>query len=108
MCVQGVKQFIEKDELSVIIFRRKCAALEKYNYYYRLNEKCINCKACLTATGCPAISEDANQNVFIDKTLCAGCGLCANFCPKNVKEEEILEFFEKHFKHIYINLMHII
>ncbi|WP_271629805.1 indolepyruvate ferredoxin oxidoreductase subunit alpha [Caldicellulosiruptor sp. DIB 104C] len=87
LCVQKVREFIEKDKLSVIVFRRKCANLERYNGYYRINEKCINCKVCINVTGCPAISEDEEKNVFIDKTLCSGCGLCASFCPRMAIEK---------------------
>ncbi|WAM34755.1 indolepyruvate ferredoxin oxidoreductase subunit alpha [Caldicellulosiruptor morganii] len=90
LCVQKVREFIEKDELSVIIFRHKCANLEKNNYYYRINEKCTNCKACISATGCPAIGEDENKNIFIDQVLCNACGLCTNFCP-NMAIEKVVE-----------------
>lgn len=85
--LQKVKEFIEKDELSAIIFRRKCANLEESKGCYKINDRCIRCKVCINITGCPAIGENEDGVVFIDKTLCKGCGLCENFCPKAAIEK---------------------
>ena len=45
-------------------------------------EACIGCKSCLRL-GCPAISFDAEaKKANIDRVACAGCGVCAQVCPK--------------------------
>ena len=45
-------------------------------------ETCIGCKSCLRL-GCPAISFDAGtKKAKIDRVACAGCGVCAQVCPK--------------------------
>ena len=30
--------------------------------------------------GCPAMTKKADGTIFIDDTMCTGCGLCANLC----------------------------
>ena len=43
---------------------------------------CIGCKSCLRL-GCPAISFDGGtKKANIDRVACAGCGVCAQVCPK--------------------------
>ncbi len=94
-------EFLALDEPSVIITRWPCA-LKKFSQADReefhplfdtkdvvLKEKCIGCKLCLKA-GCPAMSYDAEKKkVYIQRSQCAGCDVCAQICPKNaiVKEE---------------------
>lgn len=79
--IQKVSEIVSKDDLSVIIFRRKCANLERNNFYYKIDKNCIGCKACINNTGCPALYQESGK-VFIDDVICNGCGLCQNFCPK--------------------------
>jgi NAD-dependent dihydropyrimidine dehydrogenase PreA subunit len=43
--------------------------------------QCGNCRACVELFGCPAIQEDEERRIFIDPTLCTGCGVCAELCP---------------------------
>lgn len=43
-------------------------------------DACIKCKACMQL-GCPAI-EDDGSTISINQTLCTGCTLCAQVCPK--------------------------
>jgi len=80
---------------SLIITRYPCA-LKKYSKedleeftidktpYAVDTEGCIGCRSCLHL-GCPAISFDKEKKkAKIDPVACAGCGVCAQVCPKNV------------------------
>ena len=86
-CDEAVKEELKADEPSVIISRRPCALLKyvKHKAPLRVNtEKCIGCKSCMRI-GCPAISmKDGKARV--DETLCVGCGICAQLCPKDAFE----------------------
>lgn len=80
------------EEPSVIITRYPCV-LKKFSmmdknewpdaYKNRCTvspDKCVGCKACLKA-GCPAISL-INGKAVIDHTMCVGCTVCKQICPK--------------------------
>ena len=46
------------------------------------HDDCIGCKSCLRL-GCPALSFDGGaKKADIDRVACAGCGVCAQVCPK--------------------------
>ena len=84
---------LAKKGLKVIVTRRECAIQSnrrgiKYNYMRVDEDKCVNCKACVRITGCPALSVGENA-VSIDPAVCNGCTLCYQTCPKQaiVKEE---------------------
>lgn len=80
--VEAVKECLAEKGVKAVIFRSPCIAIERSDKKCEIDrEKCINCKKCIHETGCPAliISEG---NVTIDTTLCTGCGLCKNVCPK--------------------------
>ena len=83
-CNEAVKEELKAEEPSVIISRRPCALLK----YVRHNPplavdpgKCIGCKACMRI-GCPAISV-RDGKAHVDDTLCVGCGVCSQLCPKD-------------------------
>ncbi|MGI6576189.1 MAG: indolepyruvate ferredoxin oxidoreductase subunit alpha [bacterium] len=69
---------------SVVIVKRPCVLLPGStvagDYYQVHADICINCGACLKL-GCPAIIV-REQHVVIIQSLCTGCGLCAQVCPK--------------------------
>jgi indolepyruvate ferredoxin oxidoreductase alpha subunit len=45
-------------------------------------DKCIGCRSCIRV-GCPALSYDKNaKKASVDPRACAGCGVCAQVCPK--------------------------
>jgi len=78
--------------VKVVLSRRECAIQAtrqgKRAGNLRLTpEKCVLCKQCVTATGCPALSIEA-ESIAIDPTLCNGCGLCAAVCPTGALEKE--------------------
>jgi indolepyruvate ferredoxin oxidoreductase alpha subunit len=92
-----IKEEMETDEASVIITKNGPCMLHRrekrkfdYPYYTIDTDLCRGCKACLEL-GCPAISWVASVGVTkngkkrkgtvsINKTLCPGCGLCAQVC----------------------------
>lgn len=81
-----IKEELAKDEVSVIIARRECILLDKSKKkYYKVNDKCKNCKICLRL-GCPAISS-GGKNCSIDASMCVGCGLCKKVCKLEAIEE---------------------
>ena len=79
-----VREELKKDQLSVIIARRKCVLLEKgktaVNIYID-EEKCEKCGICLKF-GCPAI-ELKGDRYSINELMCTGCEVCVDICKKN-------------------------
>jgi indolepyruvate ferredoxin oxidoreductase alpha subunit len=80
----GVRDSLERPEVSVIIVRGACAVRVKKRANPRAvdMEKCTQCGTCLRL-GCAAI-QTKDEKVFIDATLCAGdiCTICEQLCPK--------------------------
>ncbi|MGD0779462.1 MAG: indolepyruvate ferredoxin oxidoreductase subunit alpha [Dehalococcoidales bacterium] len=80
----GVKDSLERLELSVIIVRGACAVQVRRREHPRKvdAEKCTQCDMCLRI-GCPAI-QSVDGKVFIEPTLCAGdiCTICEQLCPQ--------------------------
>jgi indolepyruvate ferredoxin oxidoreductase alpha subunit len=80
----GVKNSLDRPEVSVIIVRGACAVqVRKRTNPRKVNiELCTQCDTCLRL-GCPAIQSIDGQ-VFIEPTLCAGdiCTICEQLCPK--------------------------
>jgi indolepyruvate ferredoxin oxidoreductase alpha subunit len=78
----AVKDSLDRQELSVIIVRGGCAVrVPKHGESRAIDtEKCNQCGICLLA-GCPAIQTNGKQPV-IDMTMCTGCSVCQQICPK--------------------------
>ena len=80
----GVRDSLERPEVSVIIVRGSCAMQVRKREHPRKvdTEKCDQCGTCLKL-GCPAI-QSKDGRVFIEATLCAGdiCTNCEQLCPQ--------------------------
>lgn len=76
-----VKEEVARDEVSVIITKTPCVLLSKGEkpLYTALTDKCKKCGMCLKP-GCPAMTRQEDGTVYIDDTMCTGCGLCQDLC----------------------------
>ena len=82
-----IRAFLAEPGPSVIISRRPCALLIKLHDTPRQvdPDKCVGCKTCISL-GCPALSfSDGKSHVIA--TVCVGCGMCADVCPKGAISE---------------------
>ena len=88
-----IKEEVAKDEVSVIITKSPCVLLSKKvkPLYAADPDKCKKCGMCMKP-GCPAMTRNADGTIFIDDTMCTGCGLCQSLCKfdaiKLVREGE--------------------
>lgn len=82
-----IREEVAKDEVSVIITKSPCALLskEKKPLYTAHSDKCKKCGMCMKP-GCPAMTKNADGTVYIDDTMCTGCGLCEKLCKFNAIE----------------------
>lgn len=79
---KAIKEEMAKDEVSVIIACAPCALLKDQKFPNKCvadSEKCKKCGMCLKP-GCPALTKNADGTIFIDDTMCNGCGLCRQLC----------------------------
>jgi len=85
----AIKEFLNKDTVSVIVAKRECRLLTvrkmrkegiKIPVFEIDQEKCNKCGICLNDLACPAISLEKGK-YKIDKSLCWGCAVCAQICP---------------------------
>ena len=80
---------MEHESVAVIIAREPCTLLklremkergEVIKTYYVDREKCKKCKKCINTLACPAFYVTDGE-VFINASLCSGCGVCGMVCP---------------------------
>ncbi len=86
--VSVLKEEVNKEELSVIIAKAPCALLKDQVHPYKVEaipEKCKHCGACMRP-GCPALTRNEDGSVFVDHTMCNGCGLCKTLCKFDALE----------------------
>jgi len=82
-----LKEYLALKEPAVIIFRKPCVLIKgsKTNPPIKCDPaKCTSCKLCMKL-GCPALSMKPiegydNKKAVVNRTLCVGCGLCAQVC----------------------------
>ncbi len=79
--IHTVKECADLPGVKAIIFKSPCIAIEKSSTKCMVTDACINCRKCILETGCPALN-DVGGNVKIDASLCTGCTLCMQVCPK--------------------------
>jgi len=86
----AIKEFLDKDKVSVIIAKRECRLLAtrkmkregiKIPKFEIDQNECIKCGKCLIKFGCPAIVKRNDGSYFIDKDSCTGCAVCVQICP---------------------------
>ena len=82
-----VKEEVARDEVSVIITKTPCVLLDKSKkpVYIAHPDKCKKCGMCMKP-GCPAMTRKPDGTIFIDDTMCTGCGLCETLCKFNAIE----------------------
>ena len=82
-----VKEEVARDEVSVIITKSPCVLLDKSKkpVYIAHPDKCKKCGMCMKP-GCPAMTKNADGTIYIDDTMCTGCGLCETLCKFNAIE----------------------
>ena len=79
---EAVKEEVNKDEPSVIIFKRACLLADRVKGKpLMVTDACNGCKACIQL-GCPALSW-SDERAVIEPSQCPGCGVCAQVCKKD-------------------------
>ncbi|MEM5778377.1 MAG: indolepyruvate ferredoxin oxidoreductase subunit alpha [Candidatus Aenigmatarchaeota archaeon] len=87
--INTIKEFINKDKVSVIVAKRECQLLAmrkkraqgiKVVKFEIDQTKCKQAKVCLEKLACPAIYEKDGK-IYIDKDICTGCAVCVQVCP---------------------------
>ena len=81
----GVKVLLARQECAIPAKRRGVEAGE----IKVIDEKCNQCKLCITVTGCLAITL-SESSINIDPEQCYACGLCAAVCNRDAIEFERL------------------
>ena len=81
----GVKVLLARQECAIPAKRRGVEAGE----IQVIDEKCNQCKLCITVTGCLAITL-SESSINIDPDQCYACGLCAAVCNRDAIEFERL------------------
>ncbi|MGN0591997.1 MAG: indolepyruvate ferredoxin oxidoreductase subunit alpha [Ruminococcus sp.] len=79
--VKCVKRVSACSGVKAILFKSPCAVLIKSAPAMKIDQQqCIQCKKCIRELGCPGIVI-SNGSVEIERSLCTGCGFCAQICP---------------------------
>jgi indolepyruvate ferredoxin oxidoreductase alpha subunit len=89
----SLKEFLKLDEPSVLITLEPCALLPEVRKRWVplevLSDQCNGCSLCFRI-GCPAIlkSDELDARLqrpkaLIDATICTGCEVCAQICPRD-------------------------
>lgn len=88
---QTIKDALTFKGLAVVIAQRACPLLLRKEGNLevcprRIDQKrCSRCYTCVEKLSCPALYRSGDA-VYVDETLCVGCGMCAQVCPKNAVE----------------------
>lgn len=99
-----LKEYLKLDEPSVLITREPCVLLPEVRKRWVplevLADKCNGCTLCFRI-GCPAIlkSDELDARLqrpkaLIDATLCTGCEVCAQICPRDAITFRLVEMSE--------------
>jgi indolepyruvate ferredoxin oxidoreductase alpha subunit len=88
---KGPSVVVSKSPCILLDVQRKRRTGEEIPVYYIDQEKCTQCKTCISRFGCPAFYYVEDGSIYIDETQCNGCGNCVEICPVDAifkKEEE--------------------
>ncbi len=95
--IATIEKAIRFDGPAVVVSRRLCTIIDQREKRKRKEEiipycvdqdKCSpKCNACIELLGCPAIIKQDGKTT-IDRSLCTGCGVCAQVCPYKAIIEE--------------------
>ena len=95
--MRSVKRLIEEASayvnsleggIAVIIARHPCVIAYRDQAIPRkkrveVSESCSDCSFCLDRFECPALYRDERlERTSVNQSLCAGCGICVEVCPK--------------------------
>ena len=78
---KGPAVVVSKSPCILLENRDKRKRGEKVPVYQVDQEKCKQCKLCISKFGCPALYFGKNEEILIDEQQCNGCGNCATICP---------------------------
>jgi indolepyruvate ferredoxin oxidoreductase alpha subunit len=79
--IKTVRETAAETGVRAIVFEYPCVNVAKPAGRAVVDiNKCVGCKLCVSAIGCPAVTIKSDKSV-IDLSLCTGCGLCAQVCP---------------------------
>jgi indolepyruvate ferredoxin oxidoreductase alpha subunit len=86
--ISTVKEFLQKDKVSVIVAKRECQLLAMRRKKkggvtipkFEIDQKICNKSGKCFELGCPAILKEGNT-YRIDPELCTGCAVCVQLCP---------------------------
>ena len=87
---KGPSAVISKSPCILLELQRKKKSGEEIPVYSIDQEKCKQCKICISQFGCPAFYFAEDESIHIDETQCNGCGNCVQICPFEaiyIKEE---------------------
>jgi len=87
-----LKRYVKLDEPCVLITREECALLPSARKRWQPlvvdPDKCNGCTLCFRI-GCPALAKSdeldertGRPKALIDASLCTGCEVCAQLCPR--------------------------
>jgi indolepyruvate ferredoxin oxidoreductase alpha subunit len=92
--MKAMREALDHEGVAVIIAERGCPlALRKERKLerglYKVDqEECNRCYTCVEKLSCPALFK-MGEDVVIEESMCIGCGVCAQICPRNaIKEVE--------------------
>ena len=75
--LRNLKNLSNKQKIKL---RDKIEQGTKIPVYTIDQEKCTQCKLCISRFSCPAFYYGEDDRIFIDEQQCNGCGNCANVC----------------------------